>query len=173
MRVRALAASILSSAAVLAVGWQLGGQGQVQVAPDAAAPAASAATTAAPQAPSAAASTPTAAAPTAATPTAAATAPVAAAPTASGTFTGSVSRTRYGNVQVQITVANGSITDVTALQLTNDGGKSVSISNRAAPVLRTEVLKAQSANVQSVSGATYTSEGYLSSLQSALDQAGL
>ncbi|MBF4635725.1 FMN-binding protein [Agreia pratensis] len=159
MRARALAASILSSAAVLAVGWQLGGQGQVQVAPDAAAPAASAATTAAPQAPSAAATAPVA--------------PVAAAPPGSGTFTGSVSRTRYGNVQVQITVANGSITDVTALQLTNDGGKSVSISNRAAPVLRTEVLKAQSANVQSVSGATYTSEGYLSSLQSALDQAGL
>ncbi|WP_382306122.1 FMN-binding protein [Herbiconiux sp. UC225_62] len=91
----------------------------------------------------------------------------------SGTFTGSSVQTRFGNVQVQITVQDGAITDVTALHLTDRDPRSVSISNRAAPVLRQQVLAAQSANVQGVSGATYTTDGYLSSLQSALDQAGL
>ena len=86
---------------------------------------------------------------------------------------GASESTRYGNVQVQITVSNGSITDLSALHLTDEDQRSVSISARAAPVLRQEVLSAQSANVQSVSGATYTTEGYLSSLQSALDKAGL
>ncbi|MGN6503293.1 MAG: FMN-binding protein, partial [Pseudolysinimonas sp.] len=60
-----------------------------------------------------------------------------------------------------------------ALHLTDADGRSVQISNRAAPILHDEVLSAQSANVQMVGGATYTSEGYLMSLQSALDQAGL
>lgn len=103
----------------------------------------------------------------------AATASSSSAAAAAGTFTGTSEQTRFGNVQVQITVANGTISDVTALQLTNADQRSVSISNRAAPVLREEVLVAQSANVQSVSGATYTSSGYLGSLQSALDQAGI
>ena len=89
-----------------------------------------------------------------------------------GTFTGASEPTRFGNVQVKVVVSGGKITDVVATQLTNDGGRSVEISNYAAPILRTEVLQAQSASVSSVSGATYTSEGYLSSLQSALDQAG-
>lgn len=97
----------------------------------------------------------------------------AASGSGSGTFAGSVSRTRFGNVQVQITVSAGKITDVTALQLTDEDRRSVSISNRAAPLLRSEVLQAQSANVQSISGATVTSDGYLSSLQSALDAAHL
>lgn len=65
------------------------------------------------------------------------------------------------------------ITNVTALRLTDDGGRSVQISNYAAPVLRTEVLAAQSAKVSSVGGATYTTDGYLTSLQSALDKAKL
>ncbi len=76
-------------------------------------------------------------------------------------------------MQVAIVVANGKITDVTALQLTNQGGRSVEISNYAAPTLRSETLSAQSAKIQSVSGATYTSEGYITSLQSAIDKAGL
>lgn len=97
----------------------------------------------------------------------------AASGSGSGTFAGSVSQTRFGNVQVQITVSAGKITDVTALQLTDEDRRSVSISNRAAPLLRSEVLQAQSANVQSISGATVTSDGYLSSLQSALDAAHL
>lgn len=90
---------------------------------------------------------------------------------ASGTFDGSVVQTRFGPVQVSVTIASGSITEVTALQLTNDGGRSVMISNQAAPILRSEVLTAQSAQVQNVSGATYTTHGYLTSLQAALDAA--
>lgn len=89
-----------------------------------------------------------------------------------GTWTGQTVQTRFGPVQVQVTISGGVITEVTALQLTNHDGKSVAISNRAAPILRQEVLAAQSASVSNVSGATYTTQGYLSSLQSALDQAG-
>ncbi|WP_261372211.1 FMN-binding protein [Arthrobacter woluwensis] len=89
----------------------------------------------------------------------------------SGTYTGSVISTRYGNVQVQVVLAQGKITDVIALQLTDQDGRSQQISSMAAPILRQEVLAAQSASVDSVSGATYTSEGYLQSLQAALDQA--
>ena len=90
-----------------------------------------------------------------------------------GTFAGDVVQTRFGPVQVQITVSGGTISDVTALQLTDDGGRSVQISNYAAPLLRAEVLQAQSANVQTISGATVTSDAYLTSLQAALDAAHL
>jgi uncharacterized protein with FMN-binding domain len=81
--------------------------------------------------------------------------------------------TRFGSVQVQITVKAGAITDVTALQLTDDDRKSIQISNRAAPLLRSEVLAAQSAKVKSISGATVTSNAYLTSLQAAIDAANL
>jgi len=92
---------------------------------------------------------------------------------AGGTFAGDVVQTRFGSVQVQISVTGGKITDVTALQLTDEDRRSVQISNRAAPLLRAEVLKAQSANVQTISGATVTSSAYLTSLQAALDAAHL
>ncbi len=82
-------------------------------------------------------------------------------------------QTRFGPVQVQISVGSGKISEVSALQLTNEDRRSVQISNYAAPVLRSEVLQAQSANVQTVSGATVTSSAYLTSLQSALDAAHL
>ena len=170
MRARALALSVLSSAAVLTVGWQLGTPGQNQTTPDAAAastPGGAAPATTATPAPSSSAGTASGGSNTGSS---------AAAPASggvSGTFTGSSVQTRFGAVQVQVTIADGSITDVTALQLTDKDQRSVSISDRAAPVLRQEVLTAQSADVQGVSGATYTSDAYLSSLQSALDQAGL
>ena len=90
-----------------------------------------------------------------------------------GTYAGSAVQTRFGTVQVQITVKAGAITDVTALQLTDDDRKSVQISNRAAPLLRAAVIKAQSAQVQTISGATVTSAAYLTSLQGALDAANL
>ncbi|GHG50906.1 hypothetical protein GCM10012320_19970 [Sinomonas cellulolyticus] len=93
--------------------------------------------------------------------------------TASGTFAGQSVSTRFGNVQVQITVRNGKITDVTALHLTDAERRSQMISAQAAPILRSEVLQAQSANVQTVSGATITSDAYLTSLQAALDAAHL
>jgi uncharacterized protein with FMN-binding domain len=103
-------------------------------------------------------------------------APATAAPKeafglAAGTFQGDVIDTRWGPVQVAATVANGKITNVTTLASPNDKQKSISINNRATPILRTEALSAQSANIDGVSGATYTSEGYAQSLQSALDQA--
>ena len=96
-----------------------------------------------------------------------------AAAKAAGTYPGAVVQTRFGAVQVQITVQSGKITDVTALQLTDAERKSIQISNRAAPLLRAEVLAAQSASVQTISGATVTSDAYLDSLQAALDAANL
>jgi uncharacterized protein with FMN-binding domain len=88
-----------------------------------------------------------------------------------GTYTGKTITTEFGPVQVQVVVAGGKLTDVKALLLTNAEQRSIDISNQAAPILRSEVLKAQSASVATVSGATYTTDGYLSSLQSALDKA--
>lgn len=96
-----------------------------------------------------------------------------AAAKAGGTYAGAVVQTRFGAVQVQITVKAGAITDVAALQLTDDDRKSVQISNRAAPLLRAEVLAAQTADVQTISGATITSDAYLNSLQAAIDAANL
>jgi uncharacterized protein with FMN-binding domain len=89
------------------------------------------------------------------------------------TFDGAVVDTRYGPVQVSITVSGGQITAVDALQLPGGDRRSSQISSRAEPMLQSEALQAQSASIDGVSGATYTSEGYAQSLQSALDAAGL
>jgi uncharacterized protein with FMN-binding domain len=91
----------------------------------------------------------------------------------SKTYNGSAVQTRYGTVQVAVTVASGKITHVSFLQLTSHDGRSADINSQAAPLLLQETLSAQSSNIDTISGATYTSEGYLQSLQSALDQAGL
>jgi uncharacterized protein with FMN-binding domain len=90
-----------------------------------------------------------------------------------GTVTGSSTDTRWGPVQVQITVANGEITDVTVVEYPTENGKDRQINARALPILVQETLDAQSADIDMVSGATVTSEGYIGSLQSALDEAGL
>lgn len=79
----------------------------------------------------------------------------------------------HGIVQVRVTIVDGRITDVKALQLPHDNPDSWNYSNRAAAILRTEVLAAQSADVNVVSGATYTSRGYARSLQAALDALGI
>lgn len=89
-----------------------------------------------------------------------------------GTFQGDLVNTRYGTVQVSAVISNGKITDVIANKLTDNERKSVQISNQAAPILKAEVLKAQTSKVSNVSGATYTSSAYLHSLQGALDNAG-
>lgn len=81
--------------------------------------------------------------------------------------------TRYGNVQVQILVANGKITSASVLQVPNRDRKDVQINNRAVPILNQPVVSAQSADIDMVSGATVTSMAYIQSLQSALDQAHL
>src|SRR3954447_16037844 len=91
----------------------------------------------------------------------------------SGTVTGTAADTRWGPVQVEITIASGAITNVSVVQYPNSNGKDEEINARALPILIQETLKAQSADIDMVSGATYTSDGYLTSLQSALDQAGL
>lgn len=94
--------------------------------------------------------------------------------TAAGTkVTGSSVGTQYGPVQVQVTVANKKITAVTALRYPTSTGRDQQINSYAIPVLKSETLSAQNANIDMVSGATYTSLGYIKSLQSALDQAGL
>lgn len=93
--------------------------------------------------------------------------------TASRTEAGAAEDTRYGPVQVQITVVGTEITAVTALQLPQDDGRSVQISSVAGPMLASEAVAAQSAHIDTVSGATYTSDGYAASLQSAIDKAGL
>jgi uncharacterized protein with FMN-binding domain len=90
-----------------------------------------------------------------------------------GTVTGPSVDTRWGPVQVEITVAGGRITDVAVVDYPTGSSKDRQINARAIPVLVRETLDAQSANVDMVSGATVTSEGYLQSLQAALDGAGL
>src|SRR5207248_9073523 len=92
--------------------------------------------------------------------------------TTDGTFTGPVVVNRYGPVQVRVTISGGQLVDVTAVQLPQDRSRSAAISNAAAPILRREVLAAHGADIDTVSGATYTSQGYAQSLQAALDAAG-
>lgn len=93
--------------------------------------------------------------------------------TGTTTVTGDAVQTRWGPVQVQLTIADGKVTAVTVLQQPSSNGRDVEINDAALPVLEQETMKAQSAQIDSVSGATYTSQGYVGSLQSALDQAGL
>lgn len=83
---------------------------------------------------------------------------------------GATITTRYGPVQVKVTEASGRITDVTAVQLPSADSHSQSIAAYAAPKLRQEAIAADSARINVVSGATYTSDGYAQSLQSALDK---
>ncbi|WP_327687228.1 FMN-binding protein [Streptomyces sp. NBC_00467] len=84
-----------------------------------------------------------------------------------GTFEGDTVTTQQGPVQVRATFSGGRLTSVDVLKGVHDQGPSVD----AVPVLTERALSAQSADIDAVSGATYTSEGYISSLQSALDQA--
>jgi uncharacterized protein with FMN-binding domain len=91
----------------------------------------------------------------------------------SGTFKGETSQTRWGPVQVQVTLTDGKITDVATLQYPNGDRKSSNISSRVIPWLQDEVLQIQSAQINGVSGATYTSSGFKASLASALQKAGL
>jgi len=91
----------------------------------------------------------------------------------SGTFTGASANTVYGPVQVQITVSNGKITNAVALTYPTGSFRDQQINQQAIPYLIQETLAAQSANIQGVGGASYTSQGWVDSLQSALSKAGL
>ena len=106
-----------------------------------------------------------------ATPTAAATTAPATPAAINGTFTGPSVNVNYGNVQVKITVVNGRITDAVAVKAPT--GKNDRWTNMAVPILKEQTLKAQSANIQGVSGASYTSYGWFTSLQGAIALAGL
>ena len=119
--------------------------------------------------------------------TSAATVPSASAPTTTSspqggssgnssnikTYTGSVAQTRWGPVQVKITVQDGKVTKVTVLQQPNGNRRDQEINDQALPILIDETVSAQNAKIDMVSGATVTSEGYLQSLQAAIDEAGI
>jgi len=89
----------------------------------------------------------------------------------SSTVTGDVASTQWGPVQVQLTLQSGKITDVSVLQYPNGNHRDAEINDYALPILIDETKQAQSAQIDMVSGATVTSDGYIRSLQSALDQA--
>jgi uncharacterized protein with FMN-binding domain len=110
--------------------------------------------------------------PATASSTASSASPTSSAASAAGSATGDAVDTQYGAAQVRVTVENGKITKVEALQLQGNEPRSVEISSSAAPVLQQEVLAAQTADVDAVSGATFTSASYTQSVQSALDKLG-
>lgn len=162
----------LGSAAIIAVGWQAGVGTLVSSLPQSQAAASGTTTTAA------SGTAGTGADEWGNVPTDPLTTPPADAPAPAtggvtdGTFDGAVINTRYGAQQVQVVVAGGKLTDVVVLQTQTADRKSQQISSRANPILREEALTAQSAKIANVSGATYTSQSYMQSLQSALDAAG-
>jgi uncharacterized protein with FMN-binding domain len=90
-----------------------------------------------------------------------------------GSFTGSDVPNRFGDVQVRLVISNGKVSEVQAIQLPSDRAQSAYISQVAGPILRNEVIQAQSARIDIVSGATYTSQSYAQSVESALQQAHL
>jgi uncharacterized protein with FMN-binding domain len=92
---------------------------------------------------------------------------------AAKTVTGTIADTMYGPVEVQITVKNGKVTAAQAVQYPQDSPRDQQINSYAIPVLNQEAVSAGSAQIDAVSGATYTSGGYVTSLQSALDKAGV
>ena len=96
-----------------------------------------------------------------------------AAASSTRTVTGSAVQTRYGVVQVKAVVTGTKITSVSFVQLTSFDGRSQQINAQAGPILLQQTLSKQSAHIDGVSGATYTSTGYETSLQAALDQVGI
>lgn len=94
---------------------------------------------------------------------------------ASGTYTGATVDVGhgYGSIAVEVTVTDGRIVDITALELPQNDHRSAMISQNAFPTLKQEAIAAQSADISGVSGASYTSAGFVESLRDALSQAGL
>lgn len=89
---------------------------------------------------------------------------------ASGTATGELIQHQYGDVQVQVTLRNGRLTDVETVAIDGVDGHSQQIDSQAEPLLRAEALQARSGSIDTISGATYTSQAYIGSLQSAIDK---
>ncbi len=89
-----------------------------------------------------------------------------------GIYTGAVgSASQFGNIQVRVTISGGRITDIEYLQFPTGGGHTAEVTASAKPTLKQEAITAQSAKIDVVSGATQDTEGFIQSLQSALDQA--
>jgi uncharacterized protein with FMN-binding domain len=88
-----------------------------------------------------------------------------------GSYMGASDTNRYDNIQVLVTVSGGKITAIATPTLTGDSGRSQQINSYAIPQLISQTISAQSSQIDGVSGASYTSEAYVNSLQSALDQA--
>ena len=93
--------------------------------------------------------------------------------TGTTTVTGTAADTRYGPVQVKVSVTNGKITSVQAVEYPTDRARDVQINSYAVPLLDKEAVAANSAKIDTISGATYTANGFKTSLQSALTQAGI
>lgn len=123
------------------------------------------ATTVTPTATPASAATTTPTAPAPATP------PVANGQYKDGTYTGSPFSNRYDDIKVAVTISGGKITSISTPLLNGDSGRSQQINGYAVPQLTDQAIAAQSSHIDGVSGASYTTEAYVSSLQSALDQA--
>ena len=166
MRARSAFLAGAGSVAIIAIGWQSGLGALAQNLPTSQAMASgttgSASTSTATASPSASSSASSSSSSTSST---------TSTTYKDGTYTGSVIATRYGNSQVKVVISGGKITDVVVLQRQQVDQKSNQISASAVSTLKTKVLAAQSAKVSNVSGATYSTQGYLQSLQSALDQA--
>lgn len=163
-------ATIVTGVTVVGVAWLL----NYKVAPHQLAALSPASPTQGPGNPASPSASPTAAASPSVTPSAVPTPSPSPSPTTlNGTFTGADVPNRFGDVQVRVVISNGRITDVQAVQLPTDRAESAYISQQVGPWLRTEALQAQSANIDIISGATYTSQSYAQSLESALQQAHL
>jgi uncharacterized protein with FMN-binding domain len=170
VRTRAKVASVLSSVAVLVLGWELGAQATQSITISHTASSSGGTSSSSGSGDATGSTTPS---DSAGTSTGSADSSSAASSSAAdGTYTGDSVQTRYGSVQVAVTVSGGAITEVTAVHLTDAEQRSVQISDSAAPILRSEILQAQSAHVTTVSRATVTSDAYLESAATALAQAG-
>lgn len=90
---------------------------------------------------------------------------------AAKTVTGDAASTRYGPVQVQLTYSSGKITDIQVVAYPNTNGRDRAINSRAVPELTSQALAAQGVNIDGVSGASYTTQGFVTSLRSALSKA--
>ena len=177
MRIRAALATVVASAGILLAGWQSGshvaetGTATTSLSSNTTGGGAGSAASGGSGTGSSGSNGSTGSSDTGSTGNSGSTGSTGTGSTTAATYDGSTVQTRYGSVQVRVTIQAGKITEITPLQLTDAERKSAQISSRAAPVLRSEVLQAQSANVQTVGGATITSDAYLTSLQAALDAA--
>ena len=163
MSTRSKAAAVLASTGVLVIGWQLGtANGQTVATSPATTATTPGTTTTTPSQSSSGSST---------SPGSSAGSSSSATGTyKDGTYTGQTASEHYGTVTVTVTISGGKITDATA-ETTIREQRSQQFVDRAVPVLNKAVIAANSADVNTVSGCTFTSEAYLTSLQSALDEA--